>query len=93
LNVIITPANYSEETAPYYKSGFEMDEMWAINIIAAAQKHVDQSISHNMHVLKSIKASEMLRLDMGAWKKNLKTIYYTYTEDYVREGGCEMCEA
>lgn len=93
MNVVIVPSNYNEETKPYYKSGFEMDEMWSINIVSAAQKHVDQAISHNMHVLKSIKGSEMLRLDLGAWDKGLKTIYYTYTEDYVRDDSCTMCEA
>ncbi|MFK7678637.1 hypothetical protein ACI3ER_11405 [Bacillus sp. Wb] len=93
LNVVITPPNYNEETKKYYKSGFEVDEMWSINIIAAAQKHIDQAISHNMHVLKSIKGSEMLRLDLGAWKKGLKTIYYTYTEEYERTSDCSMCEA
>ncbi|PHA03054.1 ribonucleoside-diphosphate reductase subunit alpha [Bacillus pseudomycoides] len=93
LNVIIVPSNYNEKTKDYYKSGFQMDEMWSINIISAAMKYVDQAISHNMHVLKSIKGSEMLRLDVAAWNKNLKTIYYTYTEDYVREDGCAMCEA
>jgi ribonucleoside-diphosphate reductase alpha chain len=92
-SVIITPPNYNEKTKPYFKSGFEMDEMWAINVISAAQKHVDQAISHNMHVLKSIKGSEMLRLDLGAWEKNLKTIYYTYTEDYERGDDCIMCHA
>lgn len=93
LNVIYVPPNYNNETKWYYKSGFEMDEMWAINVIAAAQKYVDQGISHNMHVLKSIKASELLRLDLGAWKKGLKTIYYTFTEDYERSEDCIMCEA
>jgi ribonucleoside-diphosphate reductase alpha chain len=93
MSVIITPPNYNEKTKDYFKSGFEMDEMWAINVISAAQKHVDQAISHNMHVLKSIKGSEMLRLDLGAWEKNLKTIYYTYTEDYERGESCVMCEA
>lgn len=93
MNVIITPPNYNSETKEYYKSGFEMDEMWAINVISAAQKHIDQGISHNMHILKSIKGSEMLRLDLGAWEKGLKTIYYTYTEDYVRDSSCVMCEA
>lgn len=93
LNVVIVPSNYNEETAPYYKSGFQMDEMWAINVVSAAMKHVDQAISHNMHVLKSINGTEMVRLDMGAWKKGLKTIYYTYTEEYERDESCSMCEA
>lgn len=93
INMIIVPPNYNEKTKWYYKSGFQMDEMWAIKIIAAAQKYVDQGISHNMHVLKSIKASELLRLDMGAWKNKLKTIYYTYSEDYERDENCIWCEA
>ena len=93
LNVIYVPSNYSNKTKWYYKSGFEMDEMWAINIVSAAQRYVDQGISHNMHVSKSIKGSEMLRLDLGAWKKKLKTIYYTYTEDYEKDDSCIMCQS
>lgn len=93
MNVIITPPNYNDKTKEFYKSGFQMDEMWAINVISAAQKYIDQAISHNMHVLKSIKGTEMLRLDLGAWEKGLKTIYYTYTEDYERDNSCVMCEA
>ena len=67
MNVTMIPPNYSTETMWFYKSGFEMDEMWAINIIAAIQQHIDQDISHNMHIHKSIKASELLRVDSGDW--------------------------
>jgi ribonucleoside-diphosphate reductase alpha chain len=95
MNVTMIPPNYSPATMWFYKSGFEMDEMWSINIIAAIQKHVDQGISHNMHIHKSIKASEMLRLDTGAWEKGVKTIYYTYsdTNGVNRSEGCSFCEA
>ena len=93
LSAIIVPPNYNLKTKWFYKSGFEMDEMWAINVISAAQQYIDQGISHNMHVLKSIKGSEMLRLDIGAWEKELKTIYYTYTEEYQRDENCINCEA
>ncbi len=95
MNVTMIPPNYSPKTMWFYKSGFEMDEMWSLNIIAAIQKHVDQGISHNMHIHKSIKASELLRLDMGAWEKGVKTIYYTYsdTNGANRAEGCTFCEA
>lgn len=95
MNVTMIPPNYSPATMWFYKSGFEMDEMWSLNIIAAIQRHVDQGISHNMHIHKSIKASEMLRLDMGAWEKGVKTIYYTYsdTNSQNRSEGCTFCEA
>jgi ribonucleoside-diphosphate reductase alpha chain len=95
MNVTMIPPNYSPATMWFYKSGFEMDEMWSINNIAAIQKHIDQGISHNMHLHKSVKASEMLRLDLGAWDKGLKTIYYTYsdTNGVNRSEGCAFCEA
>lgn len=92
LNIIYVPSNYSNQTKWFYKSGFEMDEMWAIKVIASAQKYVDQAISHNMHVSKNIKGSEMLRLDFGTWNDGVKTTYYTYTESVELEDDCIMCE-
>lgn len=92
VNVLIVPPNFNNKTRWFYKSGFDMDEMWSINIVAAAQKYVDQAISHNMHVSENIKASELLRLDIGAWKKGLKTIYYTHTNDRELPENCIMCE-
>lgn len=92
LNVIYVPSNYNNKTKWYYKSGFEMDEMWAVKVVAAAQKYVDQAISHNMHVSKSIKGSEMLRLDFGVWNSDVKTTYYTYTESVELGDDCIMCE-
>src|SRR5699024_6322378 len=92
VNVIIVPPNYSPATQWYYKSGFEMDEMWAINVVSAAQKYVDQGISHNYHVSENIMASELLRLDMAAWDKGMKTVYYTHTTDSDLPEDCIMCE-
>jgi ribonucleoside-diphosphate reductase alpha chain len=94
MNVTIVPVNYSARTKPFYKSAFEMDEMWSLKIIAGIQRFVDQSISHNMHLHKSIKASEMLRLDRYAWESGMKTIYYTYSDSSKinRADGCTMCE-
>ncbi|QEG13730.1 putative ribonucleoside-diphosphate reductase alpha subunit [Bacillus phage vB_BspM_MarvelLand] len=92
MNVLIVPPNYNNQTKWFYKSGFEMDEMWAINVAAAAQKYVDQAISHNLHMPKSMIGSDLLRIDMAAWEKGLKTIYYTHTEDRVKPEDCVMCE-
>jgi len=92
MNVLIVPPNYNNQTKWYYKSGFEMDEMWSLNIIASAQKYIDQAISHNMHVSENTKGSEMLRLDLGAWNKGLKTTYYTHTQNRELPENCIMCE-
>lgn len=92
INVTIVPPNYNNQTKWFYRSGFDMDEMWAINIVAAAQKYVDQAISHNMHVSENIKGSQLLRLDLGAWKKGIKTTYYTHTQSGELPDDCPMCE-
>lgn len=92
ISIMYVPPNYNNKTKWYYKSGFEMDEMWAINVVASAQKYIDQAISHNMHVSRSIKASEMLRLDKAVWNKGVKTSYYTYTENLELPEDCVMCE-
>lgn len=92
INLMYIPSNYNNRTKWFYKSGFEMDEMWAIQHVASAQKYVDQGISHNMHVSKDISASELLRLDMGAWERGLKTIYYTYVQGNGLAEDCIMCE-
>lgn len=92
IEVLRIPSNFNNKTRWFYKSGFEMDEMWAINHIAEAQKYVDQGISHNMHVHVSIKGSELLRLDVAAWNKGLKGIYYTFTSTMEKPVGCVNCE-
>jgi ribonucleoside-diphosphate reductase alpha chain len=94
MKTTIIPSNYSAKTKWFYKSGFEMDEMWSLKIIAAAQKGVDQSISHNLMIHKNTKASEMLRLHNGAWDMNLKTLYYTYVDinEVNRKENCVSCE-
>jgi ribonucleoside-diphosphate reductase alpha chain len=94
MNVTIVPPNFNSKTMWYYKSAFEMDEVWSLRLIATAQRYIDQGISHNMHLHKSVKASELLRLDNYAWENGIKTIYYTYSDTGKdnRSDGCIMCE-
>lgn len=94
MSTTIVPPNYNEKTMWYYKSAFEMDELWSLKIISSIQRHIDQAISHNMHVHKSIKASEMLRLDMYSWNNGVKSTYYTYSDTNAikRSEGCVACE-
>lgn len=92
MNAMIIPSNYNWKTKDYYKSAFDMDEMWSINIIAAAQKHIDQGMSHNMHLHRNTSGAELFRLDYNAWDKGVKTIYYTYSRNIERNDNCKNCE-
>jgi ribonucleoside-diphosphate reductase, alpha subunit len=93
MNVTIVPVNYSAKTKWFYKSAFEYDELDNLKIIAAAQKYIDQGISHNMHIPFGTKASQMLKYDSDAWELGLKTIYYTYTRNIQKNEDCANCEA
>jgi len=49
------PAPYlSNKTLPYYKSAFNMDMRWVIDVYAAAQEHVDQGMSLTLFLSEDI---------------------------------------
>ncbi len=81
----------SLETYPYYEKGaYRLDQFASIRQNARRQRHVDQSISFNLYVPSTIRASTLLALHMSAWKEGLKTTYYVRSNDIdIQE--CEWC--
>lgn len=76
----------------YRRSAYIVDQRCSVRQNAARQKHVDQSISFNMYVPNTIRASVLLDLHLQAWKEGLKTTYYVRsTANDVEE--CEWCES
>lgn len=76
----------------YRKSAYIVDQRWSVKQNAARQKHIDQSISFNMYVPNTIRASVLLDLHLQAWKAGLKTTYYVRsTANDIEE--CEWCES
>ena len=76
----------------YRRSAYIVDQRWSVRQNAARQKHIDQSISFNMYVPNTIRASVLLDLHLQAWKEGLKTTYYVRsTASDVEE--CEWCHA
>ncbi|GAB3806312.1 ribonucleoside-diphosphate reductase subunit alpha [Virgibacillus kimchii] len=76
----------------YRRSAYILDQRWSVRQNAARQKHVDQSISFNIYVPNTIKASVLLNLHLQAWREGLKTTYYVRsTANDVEE--CVWCES
>lgn len=74
----------------FYKSAYEMDMYRYIDLVATAQQHVDQGISTILYVDSETTTRELARLYIYAWKKGLKSLYYTRTRNLsVTE--CESC--
>ncbi len=76
----------------YRRSAYIVDQRWSVKQNAVRQKHIDQSISFNMYVPNTIRASVLLDLHLQAWREGLKTSYYVRsTANDVEE--CEWCHS
>src|SRR5699024_5209266 len=76
----------------YRRSSYIVDQRWSVRQNAARQKHIDQSISFNLYVPNTIKASILLGLHLQAWRGGLKTTYYVRSSSTEIEE-CEWCES
>lgn len=85
----VTAPDLNSSTVWFYKSAYQLDQLWSIKQNAARQKHIDQSQSFNLYVHNTIKAKDLLNLHIEAWKNNLKTIYYTRSTS----GSFDECES
>lgn len=83
----------SLDTYPYYEKGaYRVDQFASIRQNARRQRHVDQSISFNLYVPSTIRASTLLALHMSAWREGLKTTYYVRSND-IDISECEWCSS
>ena len=95
IGKIYYPAPYlSNDTMPYYKSAYDTDMRKVIDTYAAAQQHVDQSMSLTLFMRSTIPAglydwkagrtNKMTTRDLNllrhyAYKKGIKSLYYIRT--------------
>ncbi|UKM63094.1 ribonucleotide reductase, large subunit [Weizmannia phage Youna2] len=89
--IAVTVPDLNISTLRYYKSGYHMDHTYSIRQNAARQHHIDQAISFNLYVPNDATASEILKLQFEAWKRGMKTIYYTRSTSTQIEEECEFC--
>ncbi|WP_080872220.1 ribonucleoside-diphosphate reductase subunit alpha [Oceanobacillus timonensis] len=76
----------------YRRSAYIVDQRYSVSQNAKRQRHIDQSLSFNIYVPNTIRASVLLDLHLQAWKEGLKTTYYVRsTSNDVEE--CEWCQS
>ena len=80
----------SPDTLWFYKSAYAMDMYKVIDLVAEMQQHVDQGISTVLYVTSQTSTRELARLYVYAWKKGLKSLYYTRTKNLKLEE-CLAC--
>lgn len=81
----------TNENMLYYQSAYRMDMRKVIDIVAAAQSHVDQGISTTLFVTDDKTTRDLARYYIYAYKKGLKSLYYTRTKMTRDDNECLMC--
>jgi ribonucleoside-diphosphate reductase alpha chain len=81
----------SLDTAAFmYESAYRIDNYKVIDVIATAQKHVDQGISFELGITSTITTKELVRYYLYAHYQGIKTLYYTRTQK-LKIDECESC--
>ncbi len=79
------------ETAEFmYESAYKMDNYKIIDVIATAQKHVDQGISFELAITSEETTRDLQKYYLYAHYQGIKTLYYTRTQKLKIEE-CEAC--
>jgi ribonucleoside-diphosphate reductase alpha chain len=79
------------ETAAFmYETAYKMDNFKVIDVIATAQKHVDQGISFELAITSNETTRDLQKYYLYAHYQGIKTLYYTRTQKLKIEE-CEAC--
>ncbi len=81
----------TNENMLYYQSAYRMDMRKVIDIVATTQQHVDQGISTTLFVTDDKTTRDIAKYYIYAYKKGLKSLYYTRTKLTRDDNECLMC--
>lgn len=73
-----------------YKTAYEIDMKDMLNVVRAAQEHIDQAISCTLFVQGDIATNKLVSHYIYAWKLGLKTLYYTRAQ--AKDKASEVAE-
>lgn len=81
----------SLDTAEFmYETAYRMDKFKIIDVIATAQKHVDQGISFELCITSDVTTRDLQKYYLYAHHQGIKTLYYTRTQK-LKIDECEAC--
>ena len=81
----------TNENILWYQSAYRMDMKKVIDIVATAQEHIDQGISTTLFVTDDKTTRDIARYYIYAYKKGLKSLYYTRTKMTREDTECVTC--
>ena len=67
-----------------FKTAFEIDQRWIIELVADRTPHISQAQSINVFIPADIHKKELHDIHFQAWKKGLKSLYYCRSKSIQR---------
>ena len=74
----------TNEEKDTFKTAFEIDQRWVVELGADRTPHISQSQSINVFVPADIHKKELHAIHFQAWKKGLKSLYYCRSKSIQR---------
>ncbi|MGY2732965.1 ribonucleoside-diphosphate reductase subunit alpha [Sphingomonas sp. UYP23] len=75
-----------QEEKDCYKTSFEIDQRWLIELQADRTPFIDQSTSLNLFIPADVEKWDLLMLHFRAWELGVKSLYYLRSKSIQRAG-------
>lgn len=69
-----------------YKTAYEIDPRWSIDMMADRAGFIDQAASNNLFLPPTVDKTDLLLMHMTAWSKGVKSLYYLRSLAVSRAG-------
>ncbi len=83
----------SPEDKDTYKTSFEIDQRWLLELAADRTPYIDQSASLNLFIPADVEKWDLLMLHFRAWELGIKSLYYLRSKSVQRAGFAGGVEA
>jgi ribonucleoside-diphosphate reductase alpha chain len=83
----------SVEEKDVYKTSFEIDQRWLIELAADRTPYIDQAQSLNLFIPADVEKWDLLMLHFRAWELGIKSLYYLRSKSVQRAGFAGGVEA
>lgn len=74
----------TEEEKAVFKTAFELDQRWVVDLAADRASHVSQAQSVNIFLPANVHKRDLHQIHYQAWKKGLKSLYYCRSKSISR---------
>ncbi|MGD9812854.1 MAG: ribonucleoside-diphosphate reductase subunit alpha [Sphingobium sp.] len=83
----------SQDEKDAYKTSFEIDQSWLLELAADRAPYIDQAQSLNLFIPADVEKWDLLMLHFRAWELGIKSLYYLRSKSVQRAGFAGGVEA